>query len=61
LVTRLPPADDEVPPEVLALLAQCLEDGVEGLDAAAARLLRERADRLLAAFTTAGLEITLAA
>jgi hypothetical protein len=61
MVTRLPPAADEAPPEILALLAQCLEDGVEGLDAAAARLLRERADRLLAAFTTAGLEITLAA
>ena len=61
MVTRLPPPADEVPPEVLALLAQCLDDGVEGLDAATARLLRERADRLLAAFTTAGLEITLAA
>ena len=42
------------PPEVLALLAQCL-DGSEGLDAAASGLLRERADRLLAALTTAGL------
>jgi hypothetical protein len=60
MVTRLP-AVDEPPPEVLALLAQCLDDGVEGLDAATARLLRERADRLLAAFTTAGLEISLAA
>ena len=43
------------PPEVLALLAQCLDDGAGGLDAAASGLLRERADRLLAALTTAGL------
>ena len=43
------------PPEVLALLAQCLDDGCEGFDAAASGLLRERADRLLAALTTAGL------
>ncbi|WP_167761497.1 hypothetical protein [Blastococcus sp. CT_GayMR19] len=58
MVTRIPapkrPA--AVPPsEVLALLAQCLDEGSEGLDAAAAGLLRERADRLLAALTTAGL------
>jgi hypothetical protein len=60
MVTRLP-TSAEPPPEVLELLAQCLEDGVEGLDAGAVMLLRERADRLLAAFTTAGLEINLAA
>lgn len=42
-------------PEVLALLAQCLDEGSEGLDAAASGLLRERADRLLAALATAGL------
>ncbi|WP_138735095.1 hypothetical protein [Modestobacter excelsi] len=42
------------PPEVLALLAQCL-DGSNGVDAATSGLLRERADRLLAALTTAGL------
>jgi hypothetical protein len=42
-------------PEVLALLAQCLDDGSDGLDAAASGLLRKRADRLLAALTTAGL------
>ena len=61
MVTRLPPAPDEAPPEVLELLAQCLVDGAEALDAGAALLLRERADRLLAAFSTAGLEINLAA
>lgn len=58
MVTRIPapkrPA--AVPaPEVLALLAQCLDDGSEGLDAAVSGLVRERADRLLAALTTAGL------
>ncbi len=61
MVTRLPVSDPEPPPEVLALLAQCLDDGAEGLDAAAAGLLRARADRLLAAFTSAGLEIGFAA
>jgi hypothetical protein len=58
MVTRIPapkrPATGPSP-EVLALLAQCLDDGSGGLDAAASGLLRERADRLLAAFTTAGL------
>jgi hypothetical protein len=43
------------PPEVLALLAQCLDDGSGGLDTVASGLLHERADRLLAALTTAGL------
>lgn len=43
------------PPEVLALLAQCLDEGSGSLDAAASGLLRERADRLLAALATAGL------
>ncbi len=60
MVTRLP-TSAEPPPEVLELLAQCLDDGVEALDAGAAMLLRERANRLLAAFSTAGLEINLAA
>ena len=60
MVTRRP-MSAEPPPEVLELLAQCLEDGVEGLDAGSVMLLRERADRLLAAFSTAGLEISLAA
>jgi hypothetical protein len=59
MVTRRPAAGP--PPEVLALLAQCLDDGAVGLDAAAARLLQERADRLLAAFTTAGLVISAGA
>jgi hypothetical protein len=64
MVTRLPVPTDEPAPEVLevlALLARCLGDGIEALDAGAALLLRERADRLLAAFSTAGLEINLAA
>jgi hypothetical protein len=43
------------PPEILALLAQCLADGSDVLDPAASGLLRERADRLLNALTTAGL------
>lgn len=58
MVTRIPPRKPVAAapaPEVLALLAQCLDDGAEGLDAAAAGLLRQRADRLLAALTTAGL------
>ena len=61
MVTRIPapkrPAAGP-PPEVLALLAQCLDDGVAALDVAASTLLQERADRLLAAFTTAGLVIS---
>ncbi|SDN85434.1 hypothetical protein [Geodermatophilus sp. DSM 45219] len=61
MVTRIParkrPAAGP-PPEVLALLAQCLDDGSAGLDAAAAGLLRERADRLVAALTTAGLVLS---
>ena len=61
MVTRIPapkrpPAGP--PPEVVALLAQCLNDGPEVLDAAASGLLRERADRLLAALTTAGLTLS---
>ena len=64
LVTRIPAPKKPVPgppAEVLALLAQCLDDGFEGLDAAASGLLRERADRLLAALTTAGLRLSAGA
>ena len=64
MVTRIPapkrPAAGP-PPEVLALLAQCLDDGSEVLDAAASGLLRERADRLLTALTTAGLRLSAGA
>ena len=49
------------PPEVLARLAQCLDEASEGLDASAAGLLRERADRLLAALTAAGLLLSVRA
>ena len=49
------------PPEVLALLAQCLDDGYGGLDTVASGLLNERADRLLAALTTAGLLLSAGA
>jgi hypothetical protein len=64
MVTRIPAAKRPASgpsPEVLALLAQCLGEGSEGLDAAASGLLRERADRLLAAFTTAGLSLSAGA
>ena len=64
MVTRIParkrPAAGP-PPEILALLAQCLDDGSEVLDAAASGLLRERADRLLAALSTAGLLVSAGA
>ena len=59
MVTRIPaPARPTAghPPEVLALLAECLGTGPGALDAAnSGPLLAERADRLLAALTTAGL------
>lgn len=58
MVTRIPPRKRPAAapsPEILALLTQCLDDGAQGLDAASAGLLRERADRLLTALTTAGL------
>jgi hypothetical protein len=58
MVTLIPPRKQPAAlpsPEILALLEQCLDDGAEGLDAAASGLLRERADRLLAVLTTAGL------
>jgi len=61
MVTRIP-APKRVtagpPPEVLALLAQCLNDGSPALDAAASGLLSERASQLLAALTTAGLVLS---
>lgn len=64
MVTRIPapkrPAAGP-PPEVLALLAECLGSGSAGLDAAAAKLLRERADQLLAALTTVGLVLSAGA
>ena len=64
MVTRIParkasPAGPS--PEVMALLAQCLDDGSPALDAATSGLLRERADRLLAALTTAGLVLSVPA
>jgi hypothetical protein len=62
MVTRIPAPKPPVagpPPEVLALLAQCLDDGPQGgLDAAASGLRRERADRLMAALSTAGLVLS---
>jgi hypothetical protein len=61
MVTRIPARKRPAaapPPEVLALLAQCLDDGSLAIDAAASGLLRERADRLIAALTTAGLVIS---
>ena len=64
MVTRIPAPERPAagpPPEVLALLAQCLDDGSEVLDAATSGLLRERADRLLAALTTAGLMLSTGA
>jgi hypothetical protein len=64
MVTRIPARKRPVagpPPEVLALLAQCLDDGASSLDAAAAGLLRERADRLMAALSTAGLVLSVPA
>ncbi|MFD2094193.1 hypothetical protein [Blastococcus deserti] len=64
MVTRIPaPARPAVgpSPEVRALLVQCLDDGSEALEAAASGLLRERADRLMAAFASAGLVLSAGA
>jgi hypothetical protein len=61
MVTGIPAPSGPLPelrPRSSHCWAQCLDDGAEALDAAASRLLRERADRLLAAFTTAGLVIS---
>ena len=65
MVTRIPARRAPVvqlpttpPAEVLALLAQCLDDGVHSLDATTIGLLRARADRLLSALTTAGLVLS---
>jgi hypothetical protein len=58
MVTRIPARKKPAAPpspELMALLAQCLDDGAEGLDAAASGLLGERAARLLAALSAAGL------
>jgi hypothetical protein len=64
MVTRIPapkrPAAGP-PPEVLALLAQCLDDGSAALEASAAGLLRDRADRLMAALASAGLVLSAGA
>ncbi|NEK57858.1 hypothetical protein GCU56_08235 [Geodermatophilus sabuli] len=61
MVTRIPAARRaaaQPPAEVLALLARCLDEGSDGLDAVASGLLSQRADRLLAALTTAGLVLS---
>jgi hypothetical protein len=58
MVTRIPPRTRPAAapsPEVLTLLTQCLDDAAEGLNGAASEPLSERAGRLLAALTTAGL------
>lgn len=64
MVTRMPSPKRRAagpPPEILALLAQCLDEGSEALEAAAAGLLSERADRLMAALATAGLVLSAGA
>jgi len=68
MVTRIPARRPAVvepqvapPSEVLALLTQCLDDGVQTLDATTISLLRARADRLLSALTTAGLVLSAGA
>ena len=64
MVTRIPAPTRPAPgpsPEVLALLAQCLDDGSGALDAAASGLHRERADRLLVALAKAGLSLSAGA
>ena len=64
MVTRIPAAKRPAagpPPEVMALLAQCLDGGTAALEAAAVGLLHERAERLMAALTTAGLVLSAGA
>src|SRR5215207_9560104 len=61
MVTRIPavkrpPAGP--PPEVLAMLARSLDEWFESLEAAASGLLREHADRLMAALSTTGLVLS---
>ena len=64
MVTRIPApkrAPAGPPPEILALLTRCLDDGSGALEAAATGLLSERADRLMAALTSAGLVLSAGA
>lgn len=55
MVTRIPAARGAARPDVRDLLVRCLHDGPG--DATAIPVLRQRADRLLAAFAEAGLTL----